>query len=520
MKIRNYKFSIFVSLFFNVISKGLLFLVNIFIAYYFGANISTDIYFFLLSIILMTSNFLLGITGSVVIPEFMRREVEESMLAAQAFVNRTIMYIILILSIIAVLIFIWPVYLFSWVSSFHKEVLQDHIDLIRPALVVLVLQSIVTLLNEVLVSRKYFILPAIIAISNSVLTIVCVAMFYDSYGLKSIFFANITALILSIVAQALILMRFEKWAFDASSFQRVRRTNYDFFYACLSIVASTISAFFPIYLLSQFTGVLTEFNYSQRISEIPNSLLAIQFASVAAIRFNELYSRGEVSEMNVNFGKSAKTLLFALVPISILVYCYSKEIASLLFYSSALDDRSLQNISSFISVLILATPFVGLSYVTTRVMMAVRKVKESVFFQLTMTVINGLFVVAGVYLIGPSGYMLGYVCYQILYSLSLYWVLRKLLPFINYTFILKYIVVLLVYCTPLIFMTILLTNSIQHLVSSLVLVLIATGSFAVLLLLINQWLRINEEIAQLSQQISGKLVYFMKNNFFVKCGQK
>jgi peptidoglycan biosynthesis protein MviN/MurJ (putative lipid II flippase) len=502
MKIVNYKAGLILSLFFNAISKGLVFLVSISVAFYFGANASTDVYFFMVGLILMTNNFLLGLTGSVVIPEFMRQGIEESPGNSQAFANKVLYIIMGVIAAITIGIFIWPVSFFSTVSNFESTLINQQLGMIRLALVALILQASVTFLNEVLVARKYFILPALIAIVNSTFAILFVVFFYDTFGLASVFFANIIALLLSLIAQLVILIRFEKWNFHPRYAASVRLVKTDFLYAVLGIIASTVSAFFPIYLLSNFIGMLTEYNYSQRIADIPNSLLTLQFASIAGVRFNELYSKGNKDEINTNFLISGRALMFILIPFSLLTYAFSKQITSILFFKSALSESALENISSFIGWLILATPFVGLIYLTIRMMMAARKLKESTTLQVSMVALHGVLAFTGVHLFGAKGFVYSYILYQIIFALSLYLYLNRQLPFIRYALLLKYIAIMFLYSAPLLFAVVFFIRPLQQHLAAPIVVAMAASMYGLIILATNHWMKINEEIALFQRHLS------------------
>lgn len=510
MKINNYKTSIFLSLAFNILSKGLLFLVNIFIAYYFGATISTDIYFFILALILLVANILLGITGAVVIPEFMRKQSEVSDSEGHSFINRIFLWTLLCLLLLCAILWLYPVTIFSFFSSFDQGALQTNVDLIHIGLLVLVLQGIVTFLNEILVAKRYFIIPSIVAIVNSLVVIIFISVFYEIHGLRSIFLANLVALSFSLIVQATILGRYEKWKFLSVKTCRSKGLNADFFYASLSTIATTVVAFYPIYLLSKFGGTLTEFNYAQRVSEIPNSLLVLQFCSIVAIRFNELFPRGDLKEINSTYVRSAKTLLFILVPLSLLIYYFGREISTLLFLRGALSQDSLYDVADFISILILATPFVGLSYLTTKAMMAARKVKENVVLQAVMIALHGVLLFLGVYLFGAKGYAWGYVCYQLIYSISLYFFLKKYLPYISYGVSFKYIILLFIYSAGMIFTVALFIEPLRESLSALTYLLIGSLGFILLLLVANRIFKINSDIAIFERQLYNKLTFLLK----------
>ncbi|MBK6634358.1 MAG: hypothetical protein IPG38_08605 [Chitinophagaceae bacterium] len=81
LKTESYKKGVVVSTMLNILVKGIGFINTLIIAFYFGANAGTDIYFFVLSItVLVTTGMLNGIDSIILIPQAMKlreREGEE-----------------------------------------------------------------------------------------------------------------------------------------------------------------------------------------------------------------------------------------------------------------------------------------------------------------------------------------------------------------------------------------------------------------------------------------------------------
>ena len=87
IKAESYKRGLTLSMVFNILAKGALFLLTICIASYFGSNIKTDIYFFVYSSMILLSGFINSIDIQVLIPESMRLRETEGTVAATAFLN-------------------------------------------------------------------------------------------------------------------------------------------------------------------------------------------------------------------------------------------------------------------------------------------------------------------------------------------------------------------------------------------------------------------------------------------------
>lgn len=87
IKRESYTRGMALSVFFNIVSKGILFLLTIIIARYFGSDIKTDIYFFVFATMVLFSSFVNNIDTSVLIPESIRLREKESEENASLFLN-------------------------------------------------------------------------------------------------------------------------------------------------------------------------------------------------------------------------------------------------------------------------------------------------------------------------------------------------------------------------------------------------------------------------------------------------
>ena len=113
-----YKRGTALSVLFNIISKGALFLLTIIIARYFGSNIKTDIYFFVFATMILFSGFVNCIDTAVLIPESIRIKEKEGNEKAQAFLNFFILIYFFIGMAFLTLMYFFGASLFGLISKF------------------------------------------------------------------------------------------------------------------------------------------------------------------------------------------------------------------------------------------------------------------------------------------------------------------------------------------------------------------------------------------------------------------
>ena len=118
IKAESYKRGMALSVLFNIISKGILFLLTIIIARYFGSDIKTDIYFFVFATMILFSGFINSIDTAVLIPESMRLREKEGESKAMDFLNYFLLIYFIIGVLFTVIMYFFGTMVFGLISKF------------------------------------------------------------------------------------------------------------------------------------------------------------------------------------------------------------------------------------------------------------------------------------------------------------------------------------------------------------------------------------------------------------------
>ena len=108
LKSESYKRGAVLSTVLNVVAKGIGFLNTLIIAFYFGANAGTDIYFYILAVALLITGTINSIDYFVLVPESMKIRERKGEQEAQKFLNFFIYSYILFGILLAVICFLNP----------------------------------------------------------------------------------------------------------------------------------------------------------------------------------------------------------------------------------------------------------------------------------------------------------------------------------------------------------------------------------------------------------------------------
>lgn len=449
-KSSSFKKGLAASLILNLVSKGLLFVVNLMIAASFGADDSTDIYFFCYSLIILVVSFSSGITTSVLVPEYFHIESKhgESSRVGFGFINKVFYYGLMAVFIISIPILISPVFFFTLISKFSRTELVASSSLIQLMIPVLILQCISTFLSDILVSRKYFVMPMIVSLANAVIIIILIKTLGPQFGIKSIFIANIVAFALSTAIQLWLLKTSLRWNFlNTSEFGTA--VNKNILMVSLGWATTSVMAFVPMYFLSGYSnGIVTSANLAQRISDVPTALFLTHFANIIGLKFNELSANNEPESLNDLFLKAVKFILITMIPASLLVSVFSYTVSKIALGHGAMDEKSIEEVSEFVSLFMLAIPFYGVNLLVSKVFVSNKRVDIAFQYQIVSNVFFIGLIVLSIQFLGPIGYGYAYLVFYVLNNIAVTLLFKWKLRYIKYDKIFTFeIPLLLIYGT-------------------------------------------------------------------------
>jgi peptidoglycan biosynthesis protein MviN/MurJ (putative lipid II flippase) len=412
---------------FNFIAKLVTFVNSILIAYYFGTQTKTDIYFYAIATVGLFINFVTALDHSVLIPEAMRIREQESEKKSMQFLN-FFLYTYLFMGLtVAAIIYINPVVIFTTVSNFDTVALQSNMLLLYLVIPLCILMLITNYLVDILISYKYFIMPMTAGLINSLFSIAFIALFHNQLDVMSIVIGLLLGYLLNITLLLLLLKRKLRWNFRFVKVSLAKKVVRNMIYAQLGNFATLASSYVPLYLFSGFNaGLITALNYGRTTSEMPNQLITTQFSSVSGIKFNELYARKEYEEFNKKFISSTNFLLFILMPITGIFFLYAEDIISILYMRGAFNLDSVQTTTSFFRYLSLLVPCMVINTMTARLFMATRKIRDSFWYNIVFHLVLIPLYFTLVSLFGIYGYVIAILSMYVINVFCCYFLCKYL----------------------------------------------------------------------------------------------
>lgn len=445
LRLESYRKGIVASSVLNVVSKATAFITSLVIAYCFGTQTRTDLYFYCITTVTVLSVLVTSIDSAVLIPESMHLRERSGGRAAMAFLNRFLYLYLAIGVTLALFIAVRPVTVFLAVSKFDKAALVSNSNILAASGLLLIFMVVATYLVDILASHKYFTMPMIVNMVNNIISLAFLAVFYKRLGILSLMIGLLVGYSIQSVFLVYAMKVLLQWDFAVSNISIGAKNIKNIGYSYLGNVATALSAYVPFFLLSGFApGVVASLNYAQQVSGMPTNTVTAQFSSVAGIKLNELAAKREWKKINDVFLSSANILLFVMIPISLLIFLYNREILTVLFRRGAFDQRSVDMSAGFLRYLSLLLPLFVVNTIVARLFMAGQKVLQALWNQAIVNIALIVAICFGVRYFGIGGYLGALLIVHVVNVFCCcYYLIKIFFPTIDYRHVLVQMVRLL-----------------------------------------------------------------------------
>lgn len=439
IKAESYTKGMVLSVIFNIISKGILFLLTIIIARYFGSNIKTDIYFFVFAAMILFSGLINNMDTAVLIPESMRLRVKEGDEKAAAFLNYFLLIYVIIGLLFTVMMYFFGATVFGLISKFSEADMRTYHNYFWLGSLFFIFMVLTNLINAILTSLKYFTIPMLISSINSIVVIAAIFLFKANYDVLSIFIGGLMAYTINLIILLVVLKTIAGWHFNMGASGLTKKIGRDILYAGLGQVTTVAGSMLPLYLLSGFgSGVISVMNYGKNIADIPNTLLTSQLANVSGIKLNEQVAQKDYSGMNATFLSTSKFLVFILVPVGFFLFVFAEPIIHLFYVRGNFGAVAAEGTAVFMKLLAVTVFSIAINAMVTRIFIAKQAIKQGFIYQLIMSLLLMLLIWGFVKIYGPYGYGYAIITINILNIAGMFFSCQIIAPEINYAMLIRY----------------------------------------------------------------------------------
>jgi peptidoglycan biosynthesis protein MviN/MurJ (putative lipid II flippase) len=427
------------SVLFNIISKGILFLLTVIIARYFGSNIKTDIYFFVFSSMVLFSGFINNLDTAVLIPESMRLREKEGDDKAAAFLNCFLLIYFVIGIGFTLIMYFFGTTVFGLISKFPEPDIITYRNYFWLGSFFFIFHVITNYLNNILTSLKYFSVPLVISGVKSCIVIVCIFLLKAEYDVLSVILGGLISYAVNLLIQVYILYTIPGWKFIFKKPEMSRSIWGNVFYSELGQITTVAGSMFPLYLLSGFgSGIISAMNYGKNIADIPNTLVTSQFTNVVGVQLNEQAAQRNYAGMNETFLSISKLLVFILVPMGCFMFVFAEQIVELFYLRGSFTREAVVESARFMQLLSVTVFSIGINAAVTRIFIAMQAIKQAFYYQVIVNVI----LIAAIWFFTKKyseyGYPFGVILVNCINFIGMYFICKKYFRWIEYGRLLQY----------------------------------------------------------------------------------
>jgi len=413
------------SSFFSVLAKGVAFVQHLLIAYYFGANTGTDLYFYLFNLALLIGGMIQTITTSILIPQSMLLRHADSAKTEMKYLNSFMYSFTALILLFMVLLSLAGNKVPASITNFPLEDIEKYISIYYASLLLVVLLVINLFLTEILVSFKFFTLPLVCNLLLNSGIILALLLFKNTIGVSSMIYGSCVASVINTVMLIILMKQKLQWQFLLTDFSVI---SYQWkaiagltFNQGVVIFAST----FPMYLLSYYQpGVITIINYAQKFIQAPLAWIQ-QFTAVLQIKLNNLKGNGKVNEIYRSASQIAIRLFLLTLFTSFIIFLLRNFIAETLFGLGKMPVEAGSKLSYLIGILTFSMPFTAMSLAYMKVFFTQGYIRQYVTVMLFVNIVSCILYAVSIYYWQENGYAFVYVLIEMLTTLIIWLYLQR-----------------------------------------------------------------------------------------------
>jgi putative peptidoglycan lipid II flippase len=398
-------------------AQGLALVFNMVMATCFGAIAATDVFNYCTTTFAVVASFMLILNTTVLIPEAMRRRHQDSEKASMAFLNFFLFFFMAIAVVISLLAIGNPIRFLTGISQFNPVLLEANRAIIIWTIPLFALQLVVQYMQTILVSYKFFSLPAAWGVLCRILNILYVLLFYRRLGVVALAQSLLIGLALQLIVSLWLMRRQLGWKFG---FRRPRvggRVWRNIIYTEMGLLAFAAASFTPVLMASAATeGMVTAMNYAVKTSAMLQALIVGQVSLIVGIKLNELAARGDMVEFEASYERIARLMVWVCVPIAFLLCVTAPDTLTLLFKRGAYTAGSVHITTALFQGLVLTLPM-GVFHA---LLMQGMAAQQKVLFRNVMQIALSLLLATSFWLLVPRIGFLRYPWIQFAYAYLFY----------------------------------------------------------------------------------------------------
>ncbi len=436
----NLKQSIAITILMSIAAKGLGFILQLTIVYFFGAGGSTDVYFWCLTFIMALLGLVSSINSSVVVPHSLNLLNCEGTAALRGFLVKIMrIYLSVSVALTAVLV-AFPFKSAEILSKFDGRVLAENQGLIRVTLLSLPAMVMTVMMIDVFAIQKVFSATVVTEVLKGAAVLGVFLGLRPFLGSISIAYAFLIGSLLQFTILWSMLKSRVGWNLLMNSPKLPGKVKADITITLLGQSSTVVLYMATAFLISGFeVGIYSSMNCALSMIGLIQLLLITKICYVVGISFVDLYSQNRKKELNalfLNYLKPALLVIFIIAPLS---YGFSDDLMHIAFQRGNFHASDVHVTARFFRIFILTMPLILIEGFVTQLVFAAKKIGSAIYLQLLFNMTSILMIWLLVDRYGYIGYPMGMLLVHVPYIAVLWIYSTKVFAFLEFKSILLYL---------------------------------------------------------------------------------
>jgi putative peptidoglycan lipid II flippase len=323
----------------TVLNILLSFLVQLIIAYFYGAKQERDVYFLAMAIPTYVSTVFIGSLGVVFLPKLIKIRISEPE-QENIFINIVLNNSIFFLVILSGLGMIFSENILRMTApGFSQKELEIAVPLLRILFPTIVFQGGMNILSSVYQSSHRFILPAIAPIFITLVSLVVILLFNETIGIKSFAIGTTLGSLVSFLILIPILNRYQ-FLFNFFNKDFVRIAALAFPLLLSGLVARSITVFERMMASNLPQGSISFLGYSNQIVLIFSAISVNGVSTAIFPILSGSWAKKNIEETIRYYSLGVRLILFITVPIIAFFTVQGEEVIQLIFERGKFDHST------------------------------------------------------------------------------------------------------------------------------------------------------------------------------------
>jgi len=396
---------------------------------YFGTSYQVDVYTVVLTLVLSIFFFFREIVEPGFLNVFLDARSKGDEAVFWNLFNKGIRLIFSVTLIISLFSFLFPgVVATIFAPGFEGEKLVLSETLIRIAIPACIFLALSTLTSITLNGLKKFVLPASGELVFKGAIIICMVLFFKSYGIIG---ATIGVVIGSIARLGVHLTKlyrqisFGRITVETKYKRRIWQLTWPLLIGMgFSQISSLIDNIFASYLQE---GAIAALSYARKIVELPVIIFPYVISVVVFPYFSQLVVEKQKEKLKSILADSFKWIIIAFLPIAAFFFVYAVPIVEIIFQRGAFNAESTLLTSKPLMVYSVGMVFFAIETILVIFYYSNADTKTPVFVGMVCVVLNILLTWFFIQIIGYIGIALAFVIQKAVKNLILlYWLKNKI----------------------------------------------------------------------------------------------